>query len=75
MKHTKRLAALESAQGSPQDGLRGWACVALPGNAPDTFTLSRLDGTQHTLTAAQLAEIAQANAAGAGAPGVIILDR
>jgi hypothetical protein len=62
------------AQDSPQDGLRAWICVALPGDAPETFTMRRQDGTQHTLTAAQLAEIAQANAT-EGAPGVIILDR
>jgi hypothetical protein len=74
MRHSKRLTALEMAQDSPQDGLRAWVCVALPGDVPDTFTMRRQDGTRQTVTRAQLAEIAQANATDSG-PGVIILDR
>jgi hypothetical protein len=75
MRHSKRLATLEQQAGAAaQSDVGGWVCVALPGDAPDTFTMRRLDGTAHTVTRAQLAEIAQANATDGG-PGVIILDQ
>lgn len=75
MNQSKRLATLEAQSGaSMHNDLNDWICVAMPGAEPGTFNMRQQDGTAHTITAAQLAAIAQANATD-NASSVIILDR